>query len=606
MQITMKKSISNMFLFRTILSHHSLMGGQFYRLLWLMIFISFLEMWFPYISKYLYQHIENKDSRDQIVQTFLLWAGYITLTIWLSFFKSTWKSVMNTQYENKLMMKYRDDLRHHSYQSMIDHSSWTLLSKFEQGVNGEIQIFETTLNIIVSSLIRGWSIIIIYLWTDYRLILILIPFILIYAYIERKVGKPLEDIGEKVRVINEEKTDKLSSFFSSFFTIKLWNQFDHEQKGFGKTLDQLPALTKKETWLSSLKYDSLWYLFNILDIGLIAVLGYQVIIWSDYRISDIIFLTTYIRWFWSPLSHLVNSFSTFQKHISKYQWLYEFLYKSDQLVNGSLSYKYHNGTIECKGVTFGYHGKKTLFDSFDLTIPWGKTIAFVGHSWSGKTTLIKLLLRFFDPQSWSLLIDGQELKNLDLSSYYNHIWYLTQDPAIFDGTIEDNLMYGYTWSKDEDSIEVREQEMQKALSLAKCDFVEHLPEWIHTKVGDRGVKLSGWEKQRLAIARIFLKNPPILIFDEPTSALDSMSERAITQSMSTLFANRTVVIIAHRLQTVINADHIILLDHGRIVQQGKHKELITQDWPYKEMVDLQSGAMLNDEEDETDEESEKI
>ena len=203
-------------------------------------------------------------------------------------------------------------------------------------------------------------------------------------------------------------------------------------------------------------------------------------------------------------------------------------------------------------------------------------------SWWWKSTLVKLIAWYIKTNSWEIIIDWQKLSELSLKSYYKEIWYLTQDPSVFDWTILENLTYA-VWEN------VNKEDIKRIIKLAKCEFIYDLPEWINTQIWERWVRLSGWQKQRLAIAKIFLKNPKIIILDEPTSALDSFSEELITKAMHNLFKERTVIIIAHRLQTVKHADKIFVIEWGKVVEEWDHKELVKKKGIYKKMLDLQSG-----------------
>ena len=278
-------------------------------------------------------------------------------------------------------------------------------------------------------------------------------------------------------------------------------------------------------------------------------------------------------------------------------------------------------------------------------LPICKTTALVGHSWSGKSTIIKLLLRLHDIDDGNIYIDNQNIHDIDISTLYDHIWYLTQEPAIFDWTIRENLMYGLADTFDIKSSENSElpdisknsnihkdsksdhasniyinqnnsltsqksvpnisnpsnpseyslkldEILRNGLKLAKADeLVAWLKDGLDTEIWEKWIKLSGGEKQRIAIARIFVKNPQILILDEPTSALDSISEHAITQAIQILMYGKTVVIIAHRLQTVMHADNIYVMQAGKIIESWTHDYLINQSWTYRELVDLQSGLI---------------
>ncbi len=247
------------------------------------------------------------------------------------------------------------------------------------------------------------------------------------------------------------------------------------------------------------------------------------------------------------------------------------------------TFTYETWYIELQNLSYAYEGNKNVFENFDLKVRGWNITAFVWPSGGGKSTLVKLIAGYLKANSWEILIDGQKLTETSLKSYYQDVGYLTQEPSVFDGTVRENLMYAL----GEEILD--ETHLQQILKLSRCEFIYDLPQWLDTEIGERGVKLSGGQKQRLAIAKIFLKNPKIIILDEPTSALDSQSEKAITQAMHELFKDRTVLVIAHRLQTVKYADEIIVIDSGKIIERGNHEELVKQKWYYAEMLELQSG-----------------
>ena len=244
------------------------------------------------------------------------------------------------------------------------------------------------------------------------------------------------------------------------------------------------------------------------------------------------------------------------------------------------SFQCKDGVIDIQNITYAYDTEK-VFDDFSLDIKWGNKTALVWVSWSGKSTLVKLIAGYLRPDSGSIIVDGQDLADTSLKSYYKHIWYLTQEPSVFDGTVSENLTYAIDG-------EVDQLLLDQAIKHARCEFVYDFPDGLKTEIGERGIRLSGGQRQRLAIAKIFLKDPEIIILDEPTSALDSFSEEWITEAMHNLFDWRTVIIIAHRLQTVREADDIILLEDGQVTERGTHDELVARWWQYAKMLELQS------------------
>ncbi|PVW14707.1 ABC transporter ATP-binding protein [Marixanthomonas spongiae] len=241
-----------------------------------------------------------------------------------------------------------------------------------------------------------------------------------------------------------------------------------------------------------------------------------------------------------------------------------------------------NDKIEIQNISFKYEDNYVLHD-FSLTVPKGHTVALVGQSGSGKSTIANLLTRFYDVNKGVISIDGLDIKTISQSSLRNLLGLVTQDSILFNGTVKENLLV----AKESATVE----EIEDALRIANAwEFVKDLPRGIDTNIGDSGNKLSGGQKQRLSIARAVLKNPPIMILDEATSALDTESERLVQDALEKMMKNRTSVVIAHRLSTIQNADKIVVLSKGKIVEQGKHQELLAKKGVYHSLVEMQSLA----------------
>lgn len=366
---------------------------------------------------------------------------------------------------------------------------------------------------------------------------------------------------------------------------------------------------------------SLFIIFNLvriltllLRLWILTIMWHWVFSWQ-YSLTDFVATMTMVLVFESFLFDSTEFYKNFTKEFVDIEKLWDTFESAPRLkwYSSGNTFAPKPQNIEIKNISYGYNDTK-VFDDFSLTIERGKKTALVWASGGGKTTLMKLIAGYLHPESGTISVMGNKLDETALKSYYPHIGYLTQDPSVFDATIRENLVSAIVDKKTETQMtdtnentstsgtrkqkftlssvteSVSQDEMLiRALKLAQCDFVFEMEEGLDTEIGERWVRLSWWQKQRLAIAKIFLKNPEIILLDEPTSALDSFSEEKITEALEALFRGRTVIVIAHRLQTVKKADDIIVIEDGMVKERGTHEALTLKKWIYHKMLELQSG-----------------
>ena len=302
--------------------------------------------------------------------------------------------------------------------------------------------------------------------------------------------------------------------------------------------------------------------------------------------GDLVMFLTYLAWLLDPIAMLASSATQFQNGLAGLDRILDLMnepleFEPDPKAQ-VISKDTTAGRITLRDVWFTYpESHEPVIRGIDLEVQAGATVAFVGPSGSGKTTLCNLIARFFDPTRGVIALDGLDLRDIQIESYRRLLGIVEQDVFLFDGTVNENIAYAARDTADE--------QIRHAAKLANAHgFIEQLDDGYDTVIGERGVKLSGGQRQRLAIARAILVSPRILILDEATSSLDTESERLIQASLRTLMADRTCFVIAHRLSTIAHADLIVVLENGRVIEQGQHDELLARSGRYRYMVDLQT------------------
>ena len=355
--------------------------------------------------------------------------------------------------------------------------------------------------------------------------------------------------------------------------IKIYGAEHYEQKRFQDTATELLTNSMHVTKVSALNVPLVQVLAAIALAGVVYI-AMQMSAQNLFTPGELLAYITAMALTFEPIRRLTSINETVQKGMAAAESIFDLLDQPNETNDGNARLEKTTGHIQIKQLNFSYPNNEHIaLENFSLNIPAGKTTALVGQSGSGKSTLVNLIARFYDAQSGEILLDGQNIQTLDRHYLREQIALVSQKVTLFDDTVAANIAYGH-----------EEHDREAIIAAAKAahawEFIEKLPQGLDTNIGENGNLLSGGQRQRIAIARAFLKNAPILIFDEATSALDNNSEQMIQSAMEVLKNNRTVIVIAHRLSTIENADNIVVMEHGKLIEQGNHKTLIEQKGTY--------------------------
>ncbi|MEM9734357.1 MAG: ABC transporter ATP-binding protein/permease [Pseudomonadota bacterium] len=386
------------------------------------------------------------------------------------------------------------------------------------------------------------------------------------------------------RDMNDSDTDANSKAIDSllnFETVKYFGNERMEAKRFDRSMEKYEVAATK-TWTSLG-----WLNFGqtvIFSIGMLLcmILSALAVQRGEQTLGDFVLINMFLMQLSIPLTFIGYVYREIRQGLTDIEAMFELLDVKAEVVDrpDAKALTVEGGTIRFDNVNFHYDANRPILKNVSFEVPAGKTVAIVGPSGAGKSTISRLLYRFYDIQQGSITIDGQDVRDVQQESLRAEIGMVPQDTVLFNDTIAYNIRYG--------RVDATDEEVREAAEMAQiCDFIERLPEGFDTQVGERGLKLSGGEKQRVAIARTLLKAPPIIILDEATSALDTQTEQEIKQALDVVSENRTTVVIAHRLSTVIDADEIIVLEDGRIAERGRHVDLLNRDGLYATMWNRQ-------------------
>lgn len=411
-------------------------------------------------------------------------------------------------------------------------------------------------------------------YINWQLAILVNILLIVKAYDSVSTNRKLKRAGREARSQVGNITAQVTESLNAVRLVQSFNNEDLEVSKLAKVGEMLLAARQKSFTLLSHVNTSMVFFSNITNL-VIIVAGGILIALGKMHFSDLVAFLLYVSIFVRPILRLNALAEVYQKGIASYQRFNQLLEQVPEITDLPDAYEVGRlkGDIKFENITFAYEGKKPVLSDFSLHIKTGETVAFVGGTGVGKSTLCNMIPRFYEPISGRITIDGQDIRNMTLDSLRRNIGVVQQDIFLFADSVRNNIAYGKPEASDEEII--------LAAKHAEADrFIEALPQKYSTTLGERGVKLSGGQKQRLAIARVFLKNPSILILDEATSSLDNETELNIKKALSTLSKDRTTLVVAHRMATIRDVNRIIVLTPQGIVEEGSHDELMAHKGEY--------------------------
>lgn len=502
------------------------------------------------------------------------------------YFVSTGLNFVVTYYGHKLGINIETDLRKNLF-SKLQKQTFTFFDNNKTGhlvsrmTNDLMDIGEVAhhgpedLFIAFMTIFGAFFVMLQINWQLAIVVFTVVPFLIILSvYFSRKMTQAFHSMFGNIANYNA----RIENNISGIRVVQSFTKEDHEIELFNRSnsefrLTKLLAY-KVMSWSTSIN-------FLLMKLVALTVLGAGAwyVIHGKMSYGEFVAFIMLSNVFVAPIKQISAIIETLPKGYAGFKRYLELVDMLPDIQDTEYAETVDDvkGAVTFENVSFGYDPNRKILNNISFNVTAGNTIAMVGPSGGGKTTISSLLPRFYDIQSGSIKIDGKDIRKFTLSSLRKHIGIVQQDVFLFEGTIRENIMYGNITASDE--------ELNKAIEDAQLTkMIDELPEGLNTLIGERGVKLSGGQKQRVSIARIFLKNPPILILDEATSALDTETEKAVQKALERLSINRTTIVIAHRLATIKHADQIIVVQNGQIIEQGTHEKLIHHEGAYKKLI----------------------
>ncbi len=543
------------------------------------LMVSLIGLTYPIITRKITgYYVPNKQVNYIIMAGCALLLLYVLRSLF-KFYVQYQGHVMGVHIQADMRKELFDKIEDLPYSYFDTHETGKIMSRMtndlqqisELAHHGPENIFICGLTIILSF---------IYLctiqWILALLVFAVVPVLVVVSLLLRK---KMNKAFMESRVAVAEINANLESSITGIRVTKAFNNKDKEKEKFDVGNDHFVLARKKSYKAMATFQSSTSFVSDIFNVVLILCGGI-------FLLKDLINLSDYttfivsVSLFITPLTTLINFVEQFEEGVTGFKRFVEIIDEKTEQENPNAKCYPIEGNIEFKNVSFFYNSDEPVLNNINLKINKGENIALVGPSGGGKTTICHLIPRFYELTSGDILIDGKSIKDFTFKSLREQIGIVQQDVFLFNGTIKDNILYGRLNATEEEVIEA-----SKEANI--YDYIMALPQGFDTVIGERGVRLSGGQKQRLSIARVFLKNPKILILDEATSALDNTTEILIQEALQKLCEGRTTLVVAHRLSTIKNSNHICVISHGSILEEGTHEELLNKNGIYKNLYESQ-------------------
>lgn len=553
------------------------------------LLISISDLVFPVFTRKMINEIIPEGRMDLLVRWTIIMTILFVLRYISNYIVSYWGHLLGVRIEHDMRRDIFTHLQSLPFSYYDNNKTGHIMSRIVNDLRDITELAHHGPEDLFISLVMLLGSFIVLIRIEWKLTLVLfsaIPIIIWFVISKRnRMSNSFREVRKKIANVNSQ----LENSISGVRVAKSFTNEDYEIEKFNEGNLSF-SNARKESYKVMAEFASgIGIMSSILNLLVISLGGYFV--YKDIiNIGDLFSFTLYVNFFMQPIRRLSEFSQQLQDGMTGFERFVEIMDIEPDIIDreNAMELKDVKGDIEFNNVSFSYNnGKNTILSNMNLSIDAGKTVALVGPSGAGKTTLCHLIPRFYEIEEGEILLDNIDIRDIKIKDLRKKIGLVQQDVFLFTGTIRDNIIYGDPEASDEDVIEA-------AKKASIHDFIISLPEGYDTFIGEKGVKLSGGQKQRISIARLFLKNPPILVLDEATSALDNETEIMIQKSLEDLSKGRTTLVIAHRLSTIKNADEILVLTADGIAEQGSHENLIEKDGVYAKLYKSQFKDLMQE------------